>query len=83
MAEIIPIRRDLAIARSIAQDARPTPLFDMPASARRRRGEHVHEFDPVSGWCLHCAQRDDGRHAGPGGTIDRAGQSELDLGGDS
>jgi len=33
---------------------------------------HVHDFDPVSGWCSGCTVRDDGRHAWRG-TIQQHG----------
>jgi hypothetical protein len=39
---------------------------------------HEHEFDPVSGWCLHCTYRSDGRLTGPGGVIYRPGSSNQD-----
>lgn len=78
MAEVIPIRSDIRIAHAIQAQETPTPLFT--GYGYRRHPQHVHEFDAVSGWC-RCGQRDDGRHTTPGGTIDRVGHTELELGG--
>lgn len=30
---------------------------------------HVHDFDPISGWCSGCTVRDDGRHAWHGDIV--------------
>lgn len=37
---------------------------------------HVHEFDPDSGWCSKCTYRDDGLLTGPGGAILRPPRAE-------
>ncbi len=34
---------------------------------------HVHDFDPVSGWCSRCTYRDDGRLIGSGGAVWQTG----------
>lgn len=34
---------------------------------------HVHDFDPVSGWCKHCTYRDDGRLVAMDPSLTRGG----------
>ncbi|QDZ14770.1 hypothetical protein [Humibacter ginsenosidimutans] len=51
--------------------------------ADRPRVPHVHDFDPISGWCMTCNYRSDGRLTGPDGTVWRPGhdytQAELNA----
>ena len=32
---------------------------------------HVHDFDPISGWCSGCTVREDGRHLWHGSDVTR------------
>lgn len=64
MAEVIPIRPGL-----------PTPK-PTPARRPQKQPGHVHDFDPVSGWCSRCTYRNDGRLTNAGGTVYRPGTAE-------
>lgn len=33
--------------------------------------DHIHDFDPISGWCSGCTVRDDGRHLWLGSDVTR------------
>jgi hypothetical protein len=37
--------------------------------------DHIHDFDPISGWCSGCTVRDDGRHLWLGGDVTRRPQT--------
>lgn len=40
---------------------------------------HVHDFDPISGWCSGCTVREDGRHLWHGGDVTRPKPTEQET----